>query len=139
MRNLNLLNSFRRTDKQVQKYYGGIGDDTCGMFIVPSPIDRKPMVVIASAAAGWDHVSVSRRERCPNWIEMSRVKDLFFNDEEIAMQLHVAKENHINDHPFCLHLWRPMNTEIPLPPAFMVGGMSQEDANKQACEYAKTP
>jgi hypothetical protein len=27
---------------------------------------------------------------------------------------------HINCHPYCLHLWRPHNVEIPRPPSWMV-------------------
>jgi len=65
---------------------------------------------------GWDHVSVSRTSRCPNWPEMEFVKRKFFEDNETAMQLHVAIADHINMHPYTLHLWRPHNAEIPMPP-----------------------
>jgi hypothetical protein len=33
-----------------------------------------------------------------------------------VMQLHVATADHINCHPYCLHLWRPHAAAIPLPP-----------------------
>jgi len=69
----------------------------------------------------WDHVSVSRANRCPNWPEMEHVKRLFFQDTETAMQLHVPAADHINNHPYCLHLWRPHGVEIPRPPAIFVG------------------
>jgi hypothetical protein len=69
------------------------------------------MKVIISNGGGWDHVSVSLENRCPTWKEMCAVKDLFFKDDEVAMQLHVAKADHINHHPFCLHLWRPQTPE----------------------------
>ena len=121
MRHLRLLDQFRRTDRTVTDYYGGIGDDTCGVFEVPSPIDGAPMNVIASTGIEWDHVSVSRRNRCPNWPEMEHVKRLFFRDTECAMQLHVPTTDHISVHPNCLHIWRPHNAEIPRPPADMVG------------------
>src|SRR5215510_12883173 len=70
--------------------------------------------VIASHGMNWDHVSVSTRERCPTWDEMEFIKRMFFNDDEVAMQLHVAPSDHINCHPYCLHLWRPQDKEIPL-------------------------
>ena len=76
--------------------------------------------VIASWTDGWDHVSISLPDRCPNWSEMERVKRAFFQDHEVAMQLHVAPSDHISVHPFCLHLWRPHNAVIPLPPKEMV-------------------
>jgi hypothetical protein len=47
---------------------------------------------------------------------MEQIKRLFFNDNEVAMQLHVTPDNHISVHPHCLHIWRPHDVEIPLPP-----------------------
>src|SRR5690606_20343251 len=107
MRNLRVLDVYRDVSPDVIRFYGGVGDETCGAFLVPSPIDQKPMRVIASANGGWDHVSVSRQHRCPNWPEMEHVKRLFFKDDETAMQLHVPPSDHISHHPHCLHLWRP--------------------------------
>jgi hypothetical protein len=69
----------------------------------------------------WEHVSVSTDRRCPTWQEMDFVKDLFWGPEETVMQLHVPKNRHVNVHPYCLHLWRPLFTAIPLPPRDTVG------------------
>lgn len=121
MRNLHRLDAYRETGPDIIRLWGFVGDETCGMFHVPSPIDRAPIRVIASSGEGWDHVSVSRQTRCPNWPEMEHIKRLFFKDDETAMQLHVPPSDHINCHPFCLHLWRPHGVEIPRPPAYMVG------------------
>ena len=44
-------------------------------------------------------------------------------DDEVVMQLHPAKKDYINNHPCCLHLWKPEKEEIPLPPLFMIGTM----------------
>lgn len=100
--------------------------------------------VIASDGGGWDHVSVSAKYRCPTWEEMCWVKDKFFGPEEPAMQLHPARSQYVNHHPYCLHLWRPQSAadiakvrerwgaewvdgdlpspgEIPLPPKEFVG------------------
>jgi hypothetical protein len=121
MRNLHLLDLYRDTSPQVRAMYGFVGDDTCGAFVVPSPIDHQSMRVVASSGEGWDHVSVSRANRCPNWIEMSHVHRLFFRDDEVAMQLHVPVKDHVNFHPYCLHLWRPTDQAIPLPDPGFVG------------------
>lgn len=115
MRNLYQLDKYR------VNLYGEKGDDTCGAFFLrykgtPGTILR----VIASAADGWDHVSVSRTDRCPTWQEMDYVKRMFFKDDEVAFQLHPAVADHINTHPYCLHLWRPTNATFPLPPVEMV-------------------
>ena len=81
----------------------------------------RTIAVVVSDGEGWDHVSVSLQNRCPTWDEMCLIKDLFFETHEVAMQLHPAKDNYVNHHPFCLHLWRPQDKRIPLPPTDMVG------------------
>lgn len=69
----------------------------------------------------WEHVSVSRPDRTPTWDEMCAVKAAFWSDDECVMQLHPPKADWVNNHQRCLHLWRPMATEIPRPPSMMVG------------------
>ena len=91
-----------------------------GAFRFDSPIDKAPLVVIASFGMGWDHVSVSRKNRCPNWKEMCFIKDMFFDDEEVVIQYHPAKSEYVNDNENCLHLWKPQNIEFPMPDAIMV-------------------
>jgi len=124
VKSLYALNRFRRTDAAVMQMYGDVGDDTAGVFEMPSPDDptgRTRLHIIASAGGGWDHVSVSIGTRCPTWSEMEFVKREFFKDDETAMQLHVPPSDHVNCHPNCLHLWRPQIKTIPRPPQIMVG------------------
>lgn len=87
--------------------------------------------VIASDGLGWDHVSVTLHElvksrthrvkRTPTWGEMSWVKDIFFDAEEWVIQFHPAHSEYVNNHPYCLHLWRP-HADFPKPLKEMVGG-----------------
>ena len=119
MQDLLLLNSFRDTSPDVVALFGSIGNAECGRFFLPSPIDGRRLIVIASVGEGWEHVSVSRQNRCPNWAEMEYVKGLFLGDV-VAMQLHVPTADHINFHPHCLHIWRPLDVDIPTPPGWMV-------------------
>lgn len=84
-----------------------------GAFLVP--FGARTLRVIASDDRGWDHVSVSLPDRCPTWQEMCAVKELFFRDDEVVMQLHPAKANYVNCHPNCLHLWRPQAPEEYAP------------------------
>jgi len=127
MRNLMLLEKYRSRPHEID-IYGCHGDSTCGCFLVPSPIDAAKLAVVASAGGGWDHVSASRANRCPNWPEMEHVKRLFFKDDEAVMQLHVPAAEHINYHPYTLHLWRPQAVEIPRPPGWMVGPKKEKIA-----------
>jgi len=94
-----------------------------GLFQVTGPCGAK-LTIIASAGdfvIPWEHVSVSVKNRNPNWDEMCWVKDQFWNDGECVMQLHVPSSDHVNNHSHCLHLWRPLKGEIPRPPASAVG------------------
>lgn len=72
--------------------------------------------VIASNDGGWDHVSISLPTRCPSWAEMEFIKRLFFKENEVCWQYHVAVVNHVNIHPYVLHIWRKHDFEMPLPP-----------------------
>jgi hypothetical protein len=100
------------------------GDDF-GAFVIPGPCGRDVRVIAspgdASESIPWEHVSVSLSNRCPNWSEMCFVKSLFWDDEEAVMQLHPPRSTWINNHEYCLHLWRPMDGKIPLPPQIAVG------------------
>lgn len=82
---------------------------------------RTKLNFIASWGAGFEHVSVSIPTRCPSWEQMCLVKETFWRDDECCMQLHPKKEDYVNNHPFCLHIWRPIDEEIPMPPSLMVG------------------
>ena len=122
MKDLTCLDAYRRRDRRVLELYGSYGDEGNGVFSLPSPRGGGALLCIASNGDGWDHVSVSLPNRCPNWPEMEHVKRAFFNDDETAMQLHVPTVDHVNHHPHCLHLWRPNDgQEIPRPPAIFVG------------------
>lgn len=114
------MDKHRVTSLDIVLMFGSLGDEKAGMFEIPAPWGAT-LRIIACAGDGWDHVSVSTQRRCPNWHEMEFAKRLFFEDDEIAMQLHVTPADHINVHPYCLHLWRPHGQRIPLPPKEMVG------------------
>lgn len=99
----------------------GDSDGNNGAFFVPNGPGKTPLKVICSDGAGWEHVSVSLPDRCPTWAEMCRIKDLFWDADDAVMQLHPPRSDWVNNHPFCLHLWCPIDTAIPLPPSLMVG------------------
>lgn len=120
MIDLHKLNRFRCVDPQMVDHYGGFGGSTEGAFQLPSPVDGQMLVVVASTGLGWDHVSVSRRNRAPNQRELAFIYQTFFEPGESAMQLFVPDAEHVNIHPNCLHLWRPQGEGIPKPPRIFV-------------------
>lgn len=93
---------------------------TYGDFVLMNRPQPLVIVAVDGSDTGWEHVSVSLRGRCPNWIEMCDVKDLFWLPEETVMQLHPPQSRYVNNHPYCLHLWRPVGAALPLPPLWMV-------------------
>lgn len=86
-------------------------------------LDGKPLRCIASDGEGWQHVSVSVEgdRRVPSWDLMCQVKDLFWNDEDWVVQFHPAKSEYVNNHPGCLHLWKPTGQSFPTPDSRLVG------------------
>jgi hypothetical protein len=87
----------------------------------------KTAVVLSSGAigpevgSGWEHVSISLPNRCPTWDEMCRIKDMFWDEDEAVIQIHPPKSDYVNNHPYCLHLWKSKEKEQPLPPWILVG------------------
>ena len=90
-----------------------------GLFIVPN--HHGALRVIASDGMDWEHVSVSLAHRVPSWRELCEIKALFWDAEDVVMQLHPRESQYVNNHPYCLHLWRPSGGGIPEPPAILVG------------------
>jgi hypothetical protein len=106
-----------------------------GAFEVQGPSGAK-LALIASDGGddplmgelgAWEHVSVSTAKRTPNWREMSFVKDLFWDEEECVLQFHPPRSRYVNCHPFCLHLWRPLDDHVRLPPMVLVGASGGTD------------
>ncbi len=92
-----------------------------GAFAFGVPGDRT-IFCIASDGRGWEHVSVSlNKKRTPTWEEMCFVKELFWDDDECVVQFHPPKSAYVNNHPYVLHLWRPVNYDFRLPPQNMIG------------------
>lgn len=112
------LENYRNKRAEIN-FYGGSGDKYNGMFNIPMP-NGEMAAVIVSNGGGWDHVSVSLKGRCPRWQEMCYIKDLFFADDEYAIQYHPKKADYVNIHDHCLHLWRPQCFNVPTPPTEFV-------------------
>ena len=85
------------------------------------PTTPKRVTIVFSTGEGWEHVSVSHESTVPSWETMECIKRLFWGDHVVVMQLHVAREDWVNNCSTCLHLWRPTLLEIPTPPKRLVG------------------
>lgn len=95
-----------------------------GVFGFALPGEARFIFCMASDGEGWQHVSVSfgrDSKKCPSWEIMCRIKDLFWEPEDWVMQFHPAQSQYVNNHPGCLHLWRPIGIEFPVPDSLLVG------------------
>ena len=95
-----------------------------GMFqlVGPQGVQMRMLSSGHDREYNWEHVSVTvRAPRCPTWEEMCFVKNLFWAEDEVVMQLHPAAHEYINEHPHCLHLWKPIGATIPTPPTILIG------------------
>lgn len=92
-----------------------------GFFLIPYRSYELKVLAYDGIQDGWEHVSVSLPNRCPNWQEMSHIKDLFWEEEDCVVQFHVPKSQHVNNHPYCLHLWKKKDTVFELPNPLTVG------------------
>lgn len=108
MKNLREFDRYR-----VPHPFAGMGDETCGMFRFHG---NPPAVVIASTGGGWEHVSISFPNRTPTWEEMCHFKAMFFNDDECVVQYHPPSSVYVNRATHCLHLWKPVGADFPMPP-----------------------
>jgi hypothetical protein len=99
---------------------------TNGIARVVGPHNRE-LSIIFSDGLGWEHVSVSTPAR---WPEMCFVKALFWSPDDVVIQFHPAEAEYVNQHPNCLHLWRPQGVTLPTPPPILVGARTVDELRK---------
>lgn len=103
-----------------------------GAFRVPPILNRRGLTIISSDASDWsadeigenkwEHVSVSITEspnQIPGWLEMQWVKEQFWGDDEVVLQIHPRKDDYVNQWN-ALHLWRPIGFNPLVPPQVCV-------------------
>lgn len=83
------------------------------------------LCIVVSWHMDWDHVSAhartpNQKQFIPFWEDMCYIKNLFFKKSENVVQYHPPSNVYVNNHECVLHLWRPQNQEIQLPPIWMV-------------------
>ena len=112
---------------------GGYGEISIGGWIGS---------VIWSTGGGWEHVSVSpyKHRITPSWDDMCKLKEIFFGDDEWAVEYHPPKSEYVNNMPNCLHIWKPTKEQMPTPPSVMTGikeGQSVKDFMEAIDEIGK--
>ena len=67
---------------------------------------HKGTFVMGRDEDGMEHVSVQLQRKLPTWEEMCEIKDIFWSEEEMVVQIHPRKSEYVNITE-ALHLWRP--------------------------------
>ena len=66
-------------------------------------------VILTTAPHGdgheWAHLSISRPMRIPSYRDLTEAKDLFLGPDAKAIMVLPPRREHVNIHPFCLHLY----------------------------------
>ena len=62
--------------------------------------------VMGRDEGGMEHVSVQLQRKLPTCEEMCEIKDIFWSEEEMVVQIHPRKSEYVNITD-ALHLWRP--------------------------------
>lgn len=111
------------SDKRIRKVYKNV-DNGIVMKLkmeVHSFKGSDKALVCISRVLGWEHLSVSFKNKIPSWEVMNEMKEMFFKDDEDAFQYHPKKDDYINNNEYTLHIWRPIEETIPVPPHITVG------------------
>ena len=116
MRSLKEINSIKDIEITNITFDGGSGYFSKGSL--------KDATIVWSYGGGWEHVSVCPKGRTPTWDEMCHLKDMFFTEDECCVQYHPPKSEYVNNIPYCLHIWKPIEQYsgvLPIPPSLLVG------------------
>lgn len=110
-------------DNRIVKVYKNVETDKVSKLKVEcrSCKQSDKALVSLTKIAGWEHLSVSFKNKIPSWECMQEMKELFFKDDEECFQLHPKADDYVNNNEYTLHIWRPENGVMPIPPSILVG------------------
>lgn len=110
-------------DRRILKVFKNVETDAVSKLKVEirSIKQSDKALVSLTKIAGWEHLSVSFKNKIPSWECMQEMKEIFFSDNEECFQLHPKADNYVNNNEYTLHIWRPVDGNIPIPPSILVG------------------
>ncbi|MDS6237441.1 DUF1827 family protein, partial [Clostridioides difficile] len=69
--------------------------------------------VIYSVENGKEHLTISNEKRFPNWNEIKYVRYKLMKPNKTIVQILPPKEEYINLHENCFHLWEIEDNAVP--------------------------
>lgn len=115
------------SDKRVIKVFKDVSNDKVSKLKleVRSNKASDKCLICMTCIDGWEHLSVSHKNKIPSWLCMEEMKEMFFKDDEEAFQFHPKMENYINNNEYTLHIWRKQDGTMNTPPSILVGFRSK--------------
>lgn len=110
-------------DKRVLKVYKDVDNGMISKLKleVRSNKASDKCLVNMTCINGWEHLSVSHKNKIPSWLTMEEMKEMFFNDDEECFQFHPKMDNYVNNNEYTLHIWRRTDGKMEPPPHILVG------------------
>lgn len=68
-------------------------------------------VFVAREDGRW-HLSIAHPERLPTWDEVKEARYKHLPDKMMVAMFFPPKEDYVNYHPFCFHLWEVQGSEV---------------------------
>ena len=122
-------------DQRVLKVYKNVTNEKVSKLKIEvrSIKQSDKALVMLTKVAGWEHLSVSFKNKIPSWECMQEMKELCFYDTEECFQLHPKADDYINNSEYTLHIWRPVEGMKQIPPSILVGFRSNHlEEDKEA-------
>ena len=70
---------------------------------------------------------------------MENIKNKFFEDNEFVVEYHPKKEDYVNNKENCLHIWSPLDKEMPYPDLLAIKKSKPKMIKKQAVNIKGKP
>lgn len=84
----------------------GISSSQRSEFLIPAVSATATITAIDFKDDDFEHVLLNPKNRLPTYEEMANLKDIFWNQNEVTIQVHPSKSDYINIENYTLHLWR---------------------------------
>ena len=75
-------------------------------FLISTVTETAKISAINFKDSDFEHVMLNPQNRLPTYEEMVSLKEIFWEQGEVTMQVHPAKSEYINIQKYTLHLWR---------------------------------
>jgi len=130
-----------RTLKDIKKRIKELGFEPAGEGKDGVAFVSQYFTAIFSWGKGWEHLSIVLlgNNGPPAWKDMCVFKNAFWGEDETCVQYHPAKKDYVNNHPDCLHIWKPTGRVVlPKPPTMLIGVLPEGKDNGGSMEETDT-